>query len=88
MKYYVVVEIDIRHNGEDGDEFERYSGTDFDSAKKALSESLVICEKYALGKSRAEGRILDLPDDIDLTDEDSLNNAICDAYMFFDTFEV
>lgn len=88
IKYYIVAEIDVRPNGEDGDSLNHYEGTDFEAAKKSLSETMIICEKYCLGKSRAEGRILLLPDDVDLNDEDSLNDAICDAYMSYDTFEV
>lgn len=73
MKYYTLTEIELRGNGEYGDEFDSYAGFDFEKIMEAYS-NVRSNDKYAL-----EIRAYELPNDIDVNDEDEISNAIVEC---------
>lgn len=83
MKYYVVGSTSCRNiHTEEGDEFSSYEGTSLEEAKKALKNEKQAYEGlHPSDKKRTVvwGRVYDIPDDVDLNDEDSLTNALCEC---------
>lgn len=81
MKYY---QIGTTSNG---DEYVSYEGASLEEAKKALEDERYAFENlHPYDKKRTEvwGRVYDLPDDVNLNDEDELINAICDCLGYND----
>lgn len=81
MKYFQV------GTTSNGDEYVSYEGTSLEEAKKALEDERYAFENlHSRDKKYTEvwGRVYDLPDDVNLNDEDELINAICDCLGYND----
>lgn len=91
MKYYEVTGITLNLNSkgyERGDEECSYMGSNYKKAICACDEALSNWERldYRDKKESAiESRIYEIPDDTNISDEDEIINAICDA-CGYDTF--
>jgi hypothetical protein len=95
MKYYEVGTLTIYTRDSRGqmsteDEFTAYSGTSLDEARKAYEQEVYKFDRYltASEKKNAEvfAREYNLPDDIDINDEDEVFNALYDE-GFDDLYE-
>ena len=87
MKFYEVVTA--TKNGYD--EWTEYEGVDRAKALEALEEAKWKLEKYSTAKEKenqyVECRVYDIPNDIDINDENEITNAICDC-TGYDTIEI
>ena len=82
MKYYQIVII--RGN----DEFTEWEGANYETACKMKEKALNAYDSltaYDQKDSTLECRVYDLPDDIDINDEDAVFDAICDC-IGYDNF--
>lgn len=74
-----------------GDEWTEYDGFDRAKAVEVLEEAQWKFEKYSTAKEKenqyVECRVYDIPDDIDINDENEITNAICDC-TGYDTIEI
>lgn len=90
MKLYEVTSINIRNNGEYGDEDQSYLGTDFKEAQKAYQEKCSDFKNYLTNTEKkstiVEARVYDIDDTVDVSDEDELINAMYDC-VGYDLFE-
>jgi hypothetical protein len=67
-----------------GDESTAYSGTSLDEARKAYENELYKFDRYLTASEKKNAEVFakeyNLPDDIDLNDEDKLTDALCSGY--------
>jgi predicted nuclease with TOPRIM domain len=91
MKIYEVVTMEIRENGEPGDEWQAYFGANYEEAKKALEKEKSNFTNYLTAAEKAhtrvEGRFYKIDDSVDLSDKDEIENAVIDC-IGYDTFDV
>lgn len=76
MKYYTATST--TKNGT-GDEFDTYAGLDKEKAIDAAKRDWIHLTDREKRSTIIEVREYDLPDDIDINDEDELVNAMCDC---------
>ncbi len=92
MKYYQVGSTKYaKLHTEDGDEFLSYEGISLEEAKKALEDEKYAFEKlhnYDKKRTVVWGRVYDIPDDTDITDENELINALCECIGYDDLEEL
>ena len=82
MKLYEVTTINLRTNGEFGDEFQTYLGFDFEEAKTAKELALAgfnALTAYDRAHSTVEARVYNIADDTDVTDPDAIIEAVCEC---------
>lgn len=75
MKFYESVSIELRGN-EPGDEFTTYSGTDERKAFEDAYAAWTRLSNFDKKHSTEEVRAYELPDDVNINDEDALANAL------------
>lgn len=82
MKIYEVTTVNLMTNGELGDEYQSYLGFDFDSALTAKSKALDDYDRlsdYDKKRCIVECRVYNVPDDVNVNDEDDITEAICEC---------
>ena len=87
MRLYQIVTMDIRSNGERGDEYQAYLGFDLKEALAHHEQALINYEnasEYDKERSVVEARVYNIPDDTDTTDEDAVIDAMCDCIGYDD----
>lgn len=85
--YFEIGMVEIRTNGEEGDEFTSYEGFNREEAFQSyLNEELDYekLTKYDQKRYRVFGKVWKLPEDINTTDKDEIVNAICDCIGYDD----
>lgn len=82
MKFYITANVEIRKDGEYGDEFQLYAGTDLKEAQDTKHRAEVNWSK-ATKRDQERSKILlmvyEIPDDTDLNDKDAVYNALCEC---------
>lgn len=82
MKFYEICDVDVKNNGEYGDELLIWEGFNLEEALSKKAEALNDFDRKSnrdKQHSTIECRVYELPNDTDIEDEDELINAICDC---------
>ena len=74
--------VDIRENQGCADEYRNYIGTDPNAAINTAKDEWCRMSRYDREHNRIEVRVWDMPDDIDLDDEDAVADVMIDAAGF------
>lgn len=89
MRVFEVANIDLRNNGEFGDETQEYFGTNIDDAREAYQRACSYYDSltdYDKKRTCIEARVYSIDGNVNVNDEDELTDALCDCigYDFFD----
>ena len=88
MKLYQIVLADFNQKTKElGDEHVTFQGFDYEEAKAALVRALIDFEKmseYDKNHSIVEGRVYEIEDTVDTSDEDEIIEALIDCLGYND----
>lgn len=90
MKLYEVTTVEMNHDKNDiRAEYQFYFGTDFEAAKEAKKRLIDRNDGHLTAREKevqyVEARIWEVSDDLDLSDDDAVTDAICECGGY-DTF--